>query len=352
MWQELLNKEPIGIRDNFFLLGGHSLLAARLIARIERACGRSIPLSTLFANPTIEQLSEVLQKQEDLGRSSLVVEVQPGRRSHVPLFFFHGDPNEGPFYCFKLARALGKEQPFYACAPYRFKKDELPPTFEAMAEAYLTAIREIQPEGPYQLGGFCNGGLVAYEVARQLQAINQQVDLLFLVDPSPFAYNKWVRDLAAPLVKLFRVSEEQELAWTLRLRYIYRYLRFSFVRRYYRERRAAASTSRVALLSMLYALLPPSVEVLHQDWSELFFWVISTYVPSSPYTGKVTFVWTEVGASTRTVWLRTPEQRAGEVHFLQGGHMDWVRNNLDELIEILRVALLDARKADRRRASP
>ena len=342
IWEELLNKKPIGMRDNFFLLGGHSLLAARLIARIERACGKRISLTTLFANPTIEQLSEALKKQEDVAEAALIVEVQSGVKTHTPIFFLHGDPSGGSFYCFKLARSLGKEQPFYACAPYHFTEGELMPSFEEMSATHLKAMRAIQPEGPYRIGGFCNGGLVAYEIARQLQAEDQQVELLFLVDPSPFAQRQVVKAAATQALERLRVSQAQQLDIVLRLRYIYRYLRFPIDRQRFRAQRG-----RAGKFPQLHALVPPAVGELRKDWFELYRWVAADYVPATSYTGKVTFVWTE-GAETQAIWGPTPEVKNGINHFLRGGHVDWVRNHLDVLSRVFNGRIAGDTKNERR----
>src|SRR5205807_4576350 len=110
---------PVGIRDNFFLLGGHSLLAAHLVDRIEQVFAKKITLPTLFGGPTIEQLSCLLQQQEEANSRSPMVTVHSGGWKR-PFFFLHGDYKGGPFYCFPLARELGSDQPFYALAPHRF----------------------------------------------------------------------------------------------------------------------------------------------------------------------------------------------------------------------------------------
>jgi acyl carrier protein len=112
LWEELLDARPIGIRDNFFSLGGHSLLAARLLARIEQVFGKKIPPSALFAGPTIEHLASALREEEDADSRAPVVTIQAGG-SRRPFFFLHGNREGGSFYCFRLARDLGPDQPFY-----------------------------------------------------------------------------------------------------------------------------------------------------------------------------------------------------------------------------------------------
>lgn len=180
IWEELLGVRPIGIRDNFFELGGDSLLAARMMHRVEQVCGQKVPLATLFVGATIEQLAKALIQQRVEDDDSLLVQVQPGGAKR-PLFFVHGDTEGGGFYCLNLARGLGQEQPFYALTPYGVDGGPIPPTIEAIAASYIEMVRAVQPKGPYLLGGLCKGGMMAYEMARQLQGQAEQVDLLVMV---------------------------------------------------------------------------------------------------------------------------------------------------------------------------
>jgi thioesterase domain-containing protein len=183
VWEELLNVRPIGIRDNFFDLGGHSLLAVRMTARIERLCGRTLPVAALFAGATIEQLSEVLLRTPEVRLTEPpLVQVQAGG-SKRPFFFLHGDVLGGGFYCSTLAREIGADQPFYALQPHGVGGQQLPETIEAMAADHLKLLRSVQPAGPYLLGGYCNNALVAFEMARQVKAQGQRVDLLVLLAP-------------------------------------------------------------------------------------------------------------------------------------------------------------------------
>jgi thioesterase domain-containing protein len=182
LWEELLGVKPIGIRDNFFELGGHSLLAIGMLDRVERLFGRKIPVAALFAEPTVERLSLALWDAERSEAASPLVEVQPGA-GRRPFFFLHGDFNGGGFYCHNLARHLGADQPFYAIHPHGMAGPQIPATIEAMAAEYLELVRACQPEGPYALGGHCNGALVAFEIAQRLQAAGQKVDLLVMLAP-------------------------------------------------------------------------------------------------------------------------------------------------------------------------
>lgn len=180
IWENILNLRPIGIRDNFFELGGHSLLAAKMVDRIERICGKKVPLSSLFAGATIEHLVGVML--QDKGNVSHLIEIQKGDSSQIPLFFLHGDFHGGGFYCSCLARSIGADQPFYALEPHGLDGGDIPDTIEAMAAEHLQVLLKFRPQGPYLLGGHCNGGLVAFEMARQLEALGQKVDLVMMID--------------------------------------------------------------------------------------------------------------------------------------------------------------------------
>jgi thioesterase domain-containing protein len=160
------------------------LLAVTMVARVEQLCGRKLPLAQVFAGATIEHLSQVLlQEPEVRQEESLLVKVQAGGGKR-PFFFLHGDFLGGGFYCLKLARQLGADQPFYALPPHGVSGPQPPTTVQAMAADYLERVRSVQPEGPYLLGGYCHGALVAFEMAQQLQAQGRKVDLLVLLAPS------------------------------------------------------------------------------------------------------------------------------------------------------------------------
>ncbi|MCP4659753.1 MAG: non-ribosomal peptide synthetase, partial [bacterium] len=165
IWEELLGVARVGIRTRFFDLGGHSLLAVRLMARIRRELGRDLPLATLFQEGTIEHLAAILRREGDETRRNALVAIRP-EGSGRPFFCVH--PVGGNVLCYSgLARHLGGDSPFYGLqVPDRGGEFFLTEIGE-MAEHYVEAIREVQPEGPYRLGGWSMGGLVAFEMARQ-----------------------------------------------------------------------------------------------------------------------------------------------------------------------------------------
>jgi thioesterase domain-containing protein/acyl carrier protein len=342
IWEELLNTRPIGIRDNFFYLGGHSLLAVRLVNRIEQTFGKKISLSTLFAGPTIEQLAQALQHQIETSSRVAILTLQRGQASRRPFFYLHGDYMGGAFYCYTLASDLGKEQPFYVLEPYRFTGLPVPPTFEMIATSHLEALRIVQPEGPYMLGGFCNGGLMAYEMACQLYAAGQTVDLLVLVDPASPPHYK-LRSRLSRFCKIFHIGEDKQLNWFLRLRHAYKYLRFMDYRNGLQDSEGIArietqtfepgQVQNPTFLQKIRALLP-TVETLRQEWPGVYRWVASGYVPGE-YPGKINFVWSSEERFRKTWERKMPKVKEEEMYLISGTHLIKTTGQLDALSEHL-----------------
>ena len=182
LWQELLHVEPVGVADNFFEMGGHSLLAVRVFADIEKRVGRKIPLVTLFQAPTIEQLARLLE--EGAGAGSLLVPIQP-HGNKPPLFLVHGAGGDVLWGYANLAPYLPADQPIYGIRSHGQQGSPARLSLEEMARSYLEVVRTRQPQGPYYLGGYCFGGNVAYEMARQLRLQGQSVELVVLLDTAP-----------------------------------------------------------------------------------------------------------------------------------------------------------------------
>ncbi|MGD0207573.1 MAG: amino acid adenylation domain-containing protein [Verrucomicrobiota bacterium] len=187
IWEEVLGVRPVGVRDNFFELGGHSLLAVRLFALIEKRLGKKLPLTAVFQGATVEHLAGVLRQQATSGPQSSLVALQPGG-SKRPLFLVH--PAGGHVFPYiHLAQLLGPDQPCYGLQARGLEDGQDPHTrIEDMAAWYIQALQTVQPTGPYLLGGWSMGGVVAFEMAQQLHAQGQRVSLLALLDgriPTP-----------------------------------------------------------------------------------------------------------------------------------------------------------------------
>lgn len=191
IWQEMFHIDQVGIHDNFFDLGGDSVMALKLLAALETHFKVALPLSEVINAPTVaDQANSIVEYSTvvlDQRKLSPRVALQSG--GHNPPFFcVH--PAGGVIHCYiAMSRLLGKDQPFYAFQhPGIDGKSGPYTTYEKMAELYINAMREVQPQGPYFLGGWSFGGTVAYEMASQLTAQGQHVAMLALFDsPGPSA---------------------------------------------------------------------------------------------------------------------------------------------------------------------
>jgi thioesterase domain-containing protein/acyl carrier protein len=194
IWEEILGVQPIGVQDNFFELGGHSLLAVRLVSLIEKRLGKKLPLEMFFQGATVERLADIIRQKTRVSSESSLVEIQIGG-SKQPFFFVH--PVGGHVFCYiELARHLGPDQPFYGFQSRGLYAGQEPHTnIKEMAAHYIEAMQSIQPEEPYSLGGWSMGGIVAFEMAQQLQARGQKVNRLVLLDSSPLDENKSYLDV-------------------------------------------------------------------------------------------------------------------------------------------------------------
>jgi len=218
LWGEVLGLEQVGRYDNFFELGGHSLLATRLIARIRDTFKVDLSLRRLFERPTLTAVADFIDhprgqtgnEQVDLSVRNhsaantlpsptplqlpphlITLQSEGAKGVCRPLFLVH--PLAGLVFPYhELALHLGPDQPVYGLQSVGIS-GEAPPLIriETMAEHYLAAIRQVQPEGPYQLAGWSFGGTVALEMAQQLQKAGEAVALLAVIDtrlyPSRFA---------------------------------------------------------------------------------------------------------------------------------------------------------------------
>jgi thioesterase domain-containing protein/acyl carrier protein len=188
LFQDLLGGDPIGIHDNFFDLGGTSLLAIRLFTDLQKKTGIGLPLATLFEAPNVAAIAEKLAQNNWKPQWSSLVPIRPDG-DLTPLYFVHGaGANVLEFR--HLIRHLNPDRPAFGIQSVALDGVTPPHTkFEDMAAHYISEIREHQPEGPYALAGLCLGGIVAYEMARQLNEAGQDVAVLALFDAStPHAF--------------------------------------------------------------------------------------------------------------------------------------------------------------------
>jgi amino acid adenylation domain-containing protein/non-ribosomal peptide synthase protein (TIGR01720 family) len=182
IWEEILEVHPIGIYDNFFELGGDSLSAMRLLAKLEKHFGdRSISLAQIFKTPTPASLAAAIEQNDPTLTARRVVPLNFGA-SGTPFFCVHPLGGMVDSYA-AVAKLLAAERPFYGIQAAGLALGEQPfNDMIQMAQAYVLAIREIQPSGPYFLGGWSMGARIAFEMARQLRQAGEAVEALVLFD--------------------------------------------------------------------------------------------------------------------------------------------------------------------------
>lgn len=185
IWSNVLGVKTVGVNDRFFDLGGHSLLAVRMVAQLEKKFGKKLPVAAIFQHRTIDQLAKLLRTSAQAYTPvTSIVEIQ-GKGTRPPVYFVHG-VGGGMFWGYSaLAKLLGNDQPVYAFKSRGLDGLQEWPSIEDMAASYIADLRSHQPSGPYLLGGYCFGGVVAYEMARRLEAQGHKVALLALINCSP-----------------------------------------------------------------------------------------------------------------------------------------------------------------------
>ncbi|MDQ0416183.1 amino acid adenylation domain-containing protein [Croceifilum oryzae] len=223
LWEEVLQVEPIGVFDNFFAMGGHSLKALNLVNKVTKMFDRSLPLSVLFKNPTVASLCEVLQSHSDDASGNLIL-LNEGDESVPPLFVVHGQGG-GIINFVHLAQELESKRTVYAFQALGYDDEEpIELHVEQMAERYIAEMRQIAPTGPYHLMGWSFGGILVYEITKQLEEQGETVAYLAVCDVRPRSHealSTWDEE-RDPLIRyallqgldesrLAELSEEQQL---------------------------------------------------------------------------------------------------------------------------------------------
>ncbi len=178
IWSRLLGRNDIGIDDDFFEAGGDSLLAGEMLSEVELVARRKLPQSRLTAEITIRGLADSICLDLEQGREWLT-KVQDG--SGTPFFFCHGDYTTRGLYALRLFELMKLNRPVYLLHFYEdLHRPDL--TIEEIAALYLEEIRKVASKGPVIIGGYCNGGLVAWQLTRLLRQAHVDVRELLLIE--------------------------------------------------------------------------------------------------------------------------------------------------------------------------
>ncbi len=289
VFQEVLGTKRVGVRDNFFEMGGHSLLAVRLFAQIEKKLGKKIPLPLLFQAPTVEELAKVIRQNTWRTPSTSIVEIKP-TGTKPPIFWLHnlgGGGGGGLFTYRALAELLGPDQPSYGIAAPAEPFNRI----ELMAEHYIQAMKTVQPEGPYILGGYCFGGVVAFEVARQLKQQGGDVGMVVLLESGLHGVagqpNRVSAAFATQLLQSLPVLSAELLGAPKDLLQRFRRKVSALHRRFITSRRKAdiTPTTSAKLLDELVDMSAYPKDYRH--FAQIHFEALLHYVPQ-PYQGKLT----------------------------------------------------------------
>ena len=180
IWKNSLDLEKIDVFSDFFEVGGHSIKAVKVMIEIEKHTGKRYPLSALFEYSTIEKFAKLLSSGNDINSDCLVSLKPYGTKA--PLFMVHGGGLD-VLYFVNLSKHFDQDQPFYGIQGVGSKGyDNWYTSVEDMAAHYIDAIQKVSPDGPYALAGDCVGGVVAFEMTRQLKEKGKEVSATFLID--------------------------------------------------------------------------------------------------------------------------------------------------------------------------
>jgi len=221
LWQNILKQQHISIDDDFYDIGGHSLLAVQLLANINQQFSLTLDNQFTLSHTTIIDMATTIADGDFTQENSMMIPLNKGNNEHRPLFLMH--PIGGTVYCYMaMLKSLDKQLPVYAFqSPGIDDADEAEVDIEAIAAKYVEQILNTQGEGPYRLGGWCFGGVIAYEAASQLLALGKTVESIYVFDTrAPIVANhpedaddatllSWfARDLAVPHNKVLDISPE------------------------------------------------------------------------------------------------------------------------------------------------
>jgi aspartate racemase len=346
IWAEVLKLERVGVQDNFFDLGGHSLLAVKLIAKVEKHTGKKISLAAIFQAPTIQDLARVISCSGSLAEIPGVIPIQP--KGSGPAFFCVG---AGPLFR-PLALRLGTEHPFLGLGLGESEILHLHAPFklEDIAAGLVAKMRKLQPEGPYCLGGWCNDGILAYEVAQQLQVASQRIVSLVLFDAWNPALWRSQSGSEAVRARLHHLSQ--------RLRYHLSNLR-GLPMRELREYLGATWNTQMRIFGhklwgtryKFLLRMKGKVPSTPLDFDKIEFVAVRNYEPK-PFRGQVVLFWSgpedQRGDHGTALGWRDLVPRGLEIHSVPGGHRGmFAEPNVEVLAKVLRTCLWEAQEADR-----
>jgi amino acid adenylation domain-containing protein len=343
IWEEILGVRGIQIRDNFFDLGGSFLMAEEMLQRAADSFGKAILPSAFAKDPTVEHLAAELARRAREESPPLLSINESGART--PFVYLHGDLFGGGFYSLKLSRALGSEQPFYVIPPQNVRSLAEAPSVAEMAKAHLQDLRAVRPHGPYIVGGFCLGAIVAYELAQQLVAAGERVEMLLLIDAEPEDKTlRALRHASEILGRLVGWNEQTRVnhfrKWWLRRAQFALWqkesaqTRSSLLIRQFRNR--LVSVWNMLRKKPAHARGAEAHVRSERDVPATFLYASAGYRPR-PYQGRAAVLLSEDllhrGDHLAQAWARLAPKVS--VHSLKGSHLECITAHVDTLAETI-----------------
>jgi len=332
IWEKVLKIHPIGVHDNFFDIGGNSMLAITLLSRIEKHLGKSLSLVTLFQAQTIAQHADIIRQKGWAKSWTSLVPIQPSGTKR-PFFLVPGGGGgdvEIIIYA-RLVNQLGAEQPVYMLQARGLDSKQPPHTeVEAMATDYINEIRLFQPDGPYLLGGECIGGIVAFEMAQQLQTQGQKVGLLVLMDTKYLSGSSYFTYLVYRFFKIRRIKHHwktvSELEPEKRLAYLF-------------EKAKKAMWMLIAKFHLNGVPPAPRIQHVRNEYQN----TIRRYRPKKAYPGRIILLASEGNYEQNpTSGWETLAKQGLEIYKLPGDHTSYIREQVQTTAEQLKVCLDEA----------
>jgi len=359
IWEEVLPIREIDVRTSFLAAAGDPGLTEAMLRRVEALLGVRVPLVSFLADPTVEGLAAAVEAARGLGLPPAYEAFEPavvdGAASARPFFYISDES------AYQLARDLGSSLPTYVM---RYVAEGRPRmvSIEETAAACLATIRRRQPEGPYRLGGYCFGAVVAFEMARQLERAGATVEPLILVAPRPWTHRWFTRPRLQLVARLLGWSAEREIAifarltdliprWENRVSALLR-RGVHWLRRPLRDKVAVVARklrrARARGAGEVPAQAPaPSAAVIARRKRQRESFAITKRVNRAymlaPLAGPLTILWPEhepvTGPGYPDHMWRPVVEGGVSLQIVPGGHLTCLSRHVTELAERLRLCL-------------
>ena len=329
IWRRLIEREDIGVEDNFFEAGGDSLIVVQMLLEVEAMIGHRVPATALQNVYSIRQLASVAMTLPS-STSEVVTCAQDG--GGIPFFFCHGDYNMRGVYVAKLVELLGKDQTVFVVHPWRTTRE--PITIEEMARSYAPELAALYPSGPLRIGGHCNGGLLAWALAHEFEKMGRRIEFIVFLDTFSFNARPALRraeqalKLAQRLVPA-AISEKierngmrtlwQVLQWVDRPVTITQIIRWTYKR-------------------IVHCIRTNDRTYLHEDIeSSRYLTIMSKYIPPKIDCALLCLTSEEMQKKlSRSPWPWHKLARRVSTEHIPGSHLDVILGNLEEFARILR----------------